>query len=153
MGARERHAALELETMLLARYLLPNRRFSSERPRHLERSAYTLLSRVVTQGPMSIGELSDALGLDVSTLNRQTAAMTKAGRLERVPDPDGGIARKFRATAAGKQQLEEDRRANVEGLGSVVADWSPEDIETLVALLRRFNTDLERLDGRPWPRD
>ncbi|OUS95310.1 MarR family winged helix-turn-helix transcriptional regulator [Rhodococcus sp. NCIMB 12038] len=152
MTTRTRHDALELETMLLTRYLHPNRRFASERTRYLERSAYTLLSRVAAQGPMSIGELSDALGLDVSTLNRQTAAMTKAGDLARIPDPEGGMARKFQATATGKQHLEADRHANAEGLSRVVADWSPEDVDTFVALLRRFNNDLENLDGRPWPR-
>lgn len=147
-----RHEALELETMLLSRYLIPNRRFSGQHSRVLERSWYTLLSRLVAQGPMSLGELSDALGLDVSTLNRQTAALTKAGHLERVPDPEGGVARKFRATASGKEHLEADRRANAEGLRKVVAGWAPDDVDAFVTLLRRFNTDLENLDGRPWPR-
>ena len=101
---------LELETMLLGRHLAPLRRPRSE-DRRLERSGYTLLSRLRVQEPMSIGELSDALGLDVSTLNRQTAALTRSGYLERVPDPDGGMARKFRVTQAGVEQLESDRRA------------------------------------------
>ncbi|WP_076258636.1 MarR family winged helix-turn-helix transcriptional regulator [Intrasporangium flavum] len=150
--ARRRTEALELETMLLSRYLIPNRRFSGQHSRRLERSWYTLLSRIVAQGPMSLNELSEALGLDVSTLNRQTAALTRAGHLERVADPDGGMARKFRATPSGTADLEADRRANAEGLGTVVADWSDDDVADLVALLRRFNTDLENLDGRPWPR-
>ena len=74
--------------MLHSRYLMPQRRFAGSEDR-LERSAYTLLSRIDAQGPMSLGELSDALGLDVSTLNRQTAAMTKSGYVERVAGPRG----------------------------------------------------------------
>jgi DNA-binding MarR family transcriptional regulator len=154
MGKRqEPRDRLELETMLLSRYLLPNRRYSGERTRHLERSAYTLLSRVVAEGPMSLSELSEALGLDVSTLNRQTSAMTKTGNLERVSDPAGGMARKFQATKVGRERLEADRKANVDGLGVVTASWSDEEIDAFVGMLRRLNADLEDIDGRPWPRD
>jgi DNA-binding MarR family transcriptional regulator len=78
--------------------------------------------------------------------------MTRAGPLERVADPEGGMARKFRATPSGVEDLEADRRANAAGLATVVADWSDDDVAAFVALLRRFNTDLENLDGRPWPR-
>ena len=144
--------AIELETMLLSRYLVPNRRSSGQQSRRLERSGYTVLSRLVAQGPMSLSALSEALGLDVSTLNRQTAAMVKAGHLERVPDRDGGMARKFQVTASGRADLEADRRANADAIGRVVAGWDAEELDTFVALLRRFNTDIENLDGRPWPR-
>ena len=106
---------LELETMLLGRHLIPLRRPHADDDRVLERSGYTLLSRIRAQGLMSISELSEALRLDVSTLNRQTAALTKSGYLERVPDPEGGIARKFRVTQPGIQQLEADRRVNTDG--------------------------------------
>lgn len=41
--------------------------------------------RLEVQGPMSIGELSDAFGLDASTLNRQAAAVLRAVPAERVP--------------------------------------------------------------------
>ncbi|MFE4519203.1 MarR family winged helix-turn-helix transcriptional regulator [Kitasatospora sp. NPDC056783] len=119
----------------------------------LERSAYILLSRVDAEGPMSIGQLSDAFDLDVSTLNRQTAALTGAGLLERIPDPDGGIARKFRLTDEGRRRLGEEREAHVRALDLVMADWPEEDIASFAGFLRRFNLGIERLDGRPWPRD
>ncbi len=147
----DRYDRLELETMLLTRYLLPQRRFASTR-HTLERSAYTLLSRIAAQGPMSLRELSEALALDVSTLNRQTAAMTKAGHLERVPDPDGGLARKFRVTPAGLEHLAADRAVNLAGLRTVLDGWPAADVEQLATLLHRFNTSIEEIDGREWPR-
>jgi predicted transcriptional regulator len=49
----------------------------------LDRSACLLLSRIQAEGPMTIGGLSAAFGPDVSTLNRQTAAMLRAGIVER----------------------------------------------------------------------
>lgn len=143
--------AIEFETMLLGRHLTPVRRHA-EGESYLDRSAYTLMSRLQVQGPMSIGQLSDAFGLDASTLNRQTASMMRAGLVERIPDPDGGLARKFLVTAAGRRKLARERRTNVDGLRRVLEDWSAKDVATLAKLLHRFNADIESRDGRPWPR-
>ncbi|TQS28305.1 MarR family winged helix-turn-helix transcriptional regulator [Microbispora sp. KK1-11] len=131
---------IEFETMLLGRH------------RHLDRSAYLLLNRIHVTGPMSIGQLSDAFGLDVSTLNRHTSALLRTGLVERIPDPDGGIARKFRLTDEGERWLGEEREKNILGLEKVLADWTAEDVAAFAAYLRRFNTDIEHLAGRPWPR-
>lgn len=141
---------IERETMLLGRYmhlLTPRVEW------RLDRSAYILLSRIEVEGPMSISQLSEAFGLDASTLNRQTAAMLRAGVVERIPDPDGGIARKFAITDEGARRLDSDRERNVAGLAKVMADWTPEEAEQLAASLSRLNLSIERLDGRPWPRD
>ncbi|MEW9552178.1 MarR family winged helix-turn-helix transcriptional regulator [Nonomuraea sp. NPDC050783] len=132
---------VEYETMLLGRH------------RHLDRSAYILLSRIRVAGMMTIGQLSEALGLDVSTLNRHTSALVRAGLAERIPDPEGGIARKFRLTEAGERHLDEERARNIEGLEKVLAEWTPGEVAEFAGYLRRFNTDVERLGGRrPWPR-
>jgi len=142
---------IEYETMLLGRHvhMSPRGRRNSG---NLERSAYILLSRLRMEGPMSIGQLSDAFGLDASTLNRQTAAMMRAGLVERIPDQGGGIARKFRITQEGERSLEAERAEIVGGLDNVLKDWTPEEVATFAACLKRFNTDIERVNGRPWPR-
>ncbi|MGP4049871.1 MarR family winged helix-turn-helix transcriptional regulator [Streptomyces sp. 2A115] len=142
---------IEFEAMLLGRHLYLN----SPRARaggRLERSAYILLSRIRMEGPMSIGQLSDAFGLDASTLNRQTAAMLRGGLVERIPDPDGGMARKFRITTEGERRLDAHRTESVQALENVMADWNPEDVAAFAEYLQRFNTDIEKLDERPWPR-
>ncbi|ELP65379.1 MarR family winged helix-turn-helix transcriptional regulator [Streptomyces turgidiscabies] len=144
---------VEFEMMLLGRYmhlLSPTARGAVGR---LDRSAYIVLSRIQVEGPMSIGQLSAAFGLDVSTLNRQTAAMVRAGIVERIPDPEGGIARKFAMTEEGERRLAADRTGNREGLAKVVVDWTAEEVADFAAHLSRLNRDVERLDGRPWPRD
>lgn len=142
---------VEYEQMLLSRHGLVHHR-NVRREGGLERSAYILLSRIRVQGPMSIGELSAALGLDTSTLNRQTGAAMRSGLVDRIPDPDGGMARKFRVTDKGASLLDEERERTVDNLDRVMADWSDEDIAGFAAYLKRFNTDIERLAGRPWPR-
>lgn len=143
---------VEYEQMLLSRHTYLNQKGGRRKDGVLERSAYILLSRIRLQGPMSIGELSDAFGLDTSTLNRQTAAVMRAGFVERIADPDGGMARKFRITETGARMLDEEREGIVRWLDRVMAEWPEEDIAAFAAYLKRFNTDIERLAGRPWPR-
>ncbi|MGW0561488.1 MarR family winged helix-turn-helix transcriptional regulator [Streptomyces sp. NPDC003016] len=143
---------VEYEQMLLSRHTFLNQRGGRRKDGVLERSAYILLSRIRMQGPMSIGELSDAFGLDASTLNRQTAAAMRAGLVERIPDPDGGMARKFRITDKGAEMLDEEREGIVRALDQILVGWPDEDIAAFASYLRRFNTDIERIGGRPWPR-
>ncbi|WP_406210078.1 MarR family transcriptional regulator [Kitasatospora sp. NBC_01560] len=141
---------VEYEQMLLSRHGL--QAGGRRKDGLLERSAYILLSRIRIQGPMSIGELSEAFDLDVSTLNRQTTAAMRAGLVERIPDPDGGMARKFRITDEGAQLLDEERAGILASLDKVMDDWSDEEIAVFASCLRRFNAGIERLAGRPWPR-
>ncbi|SEF91504.1 DNA-binding transcriptional regulator, MarR family [Nonomuraea solani] len=131
---------IEYETMLLGQH------------RHVDRSAYILLSRIRMAGMMSIGQLSEAFGLDVSTLNRHTSALLRAGLAERIADPGGGIARKFRLSEAGERYLDSERARHISGLEKVLAGWTPDEVASFAAYLRRFNTDVERLGGRSWPR-
>ncbi|MES9544014.1 MarR family winged helix-turn-helix transcriptional regulator [Spirillospora sp. NPDC049024] len=142
---------IEYETMVLGRHSLATRR-SRREGGLLERSAYILLSRIRIEGPMSIRQLSEAFDLDPSTLNRQTSAMLRDGLVERIPDPAGGIARKFRITAEGERRLDSERGQIVAGIDKIMADWPAEDVEAFASFLQRFNTDIERLAGRPWPR-
>ena len=141
----------EYESMLLGRHV-----HMAARAKHtsgnLERSAYILLSRLRGQGPMSIGELSDAFDLDHSTLNRQTAALMREELVERIPDPAGGMARKFRITGEGRRRLELARAEIVAGLEKLLADWPAEDIAAFAGYMRRFNAEIERVGGKPWPR-
>jgi DNA-binding MarR family transcriptional regulator len=143
---------VEFEQMLLSRYMHLHKGRGRRTGSALDRSAYILLSRIRTQGPMSIGQLGDAFGLDASTLNRQTAAAMRAGLVERIPDPEGGMARKFRITEEGERRLDEERTGLVASLDRIMADWPEEDIAAFADYLRRFNSGIERLHGMPWPR-
>uniref|UniRef100_A0AAU3GW16 MarR family transcriptional regulator n=1 Tax=Streptomyces sp. NBC_01401 TaxID=2903854 RepID=A0AAU3GW16_9ACTN len=143
---------VEYEQMLLGRHDLAHLRGGRHKNALMDRSAYVLLSRIRVQGPMSNGELSDAFGLDASTLNRQTAAATRAGLAERIADPEGGMARKFRITDKGARLLDEERERIVHGLDRVMNDWPDEDITAFAGYLKRFNSGIEQLSKRPWPR-
>ncbi|MEU6833188.1 MarR family winged helix-turn-helix transcriptional regulator [Nocardia beijingensis] len=118
----------------------------------LDRSAYLILTRLELDHPLSLRELSEAFQLDVSTINRQVGAMRKQGLVDRVPDPDGGIARKIRASAKGLELLAADRKQSRQGIGAVVAEWSEDDIDLFSRLIARFNQSVEDKEANPWPR-
>ena len=145
-------AELVRELMLVSRHIVLEVADSYGGDDRLERSAFILLSRLEAEGPMSIGELAGAFGLDTSTVNRQTAAMLRSGVAERIPDPDGGLARKLRITDEGRRRLGKERDWAVNGLRHVLQSWAPEEIDQLTAALTRFNRSIEDLSGKPWPR-
>ncbi|MFE7743482.1 MarR family winged helix-turn-helix transcriptional regulator [Nocardia sp. NPDC057455] len=118
----------------------------------LDRSAYLILTRLELDHPLSLRELSEAFQLDISTINRQVGAMLRQGLVDRVPDPDGGIARKIRASAKGLESLASDRMQSRQGIGAVVADWTESDIDRLSKLIARFNQSVEDKEHNPWPR-
>lgn len=134
-----RIADIEYQQMLLSRYSTSQHKTADG----IERSAYLLLSRLQLHGPLSIGELSHALRLDTSTVHRQTNSAMKAGLLERIPDPAGGIARKFQVTPTGAELLTATRDRSLLALEQILLDWSPEDVDAFADYLARFNADIE----------
>jgi len=149
---RDSVEGLDLELTLLSRYeLLPGKDRAGRGL--LDRSAFLVLSRLEVQQPMSLREMAEAFNLDVSTINRQAAALLGQGLIERIPDPAGGMARKLRPTTDGLARLARDRAYFQGRLAEVIGDWTEDDRRTFMRLLRRFNIDVEIRQGTPWPRD
>ncbi|MFD7711756.1 MarR family winged helix-turn-helix transcriptional regulator [Streptomyces sp. NPDC059785] len=153
MDAQQAGGHIERELLILTRHLemASPRRVRSDGDA-LDRSAYVLLSRLEVQGPMSVPDLVEAFGLAPSTFTRQTAALLREGLVERTLDPNGSVARKFRVTEEGLKRLRADRDAITTGLARVFVDWPADRLERFIGDLEQFNTDIERLTGRPWPR-
>jgi len=143
-------ANLALELTLLSRHFPSSLR--RQPGCQLDRSAFLILTRLNLGTPLSLRELAEALRLDVSTVNRQVGAMLEQGLVERVPDPEGGMARKIHPSAQGLKLLETDRAHNNAGIGTVIADWPEEDVALLSHLVQRFNSSVENLERNPWPR-
>lgn len=149
-------AALEYESIIFARH---RNQYTGQAGTNagalagvLDSSGYNLLTLLQLRGPSTIGELSAITGLDVSTLNRQTKALLTKELVERIPDPDGGIARKFRPTDLGKELLNEERTSSQEKYAELLSDWPEEDLRTFVELLKKLNKAVETRVGKHWPR-
>ncbi|WP_327581211.1 MarR family transcriptional regulator [Nonomuraea sp. NBC_00507] len=109
----------------------------------LERSSYILLRRLEAEGPMSIGQLAQAFVLDTSTVNRQTAVLLRGGLAERIPDPEGGMARKLRITDEGLRRVAAERDVRLGGLATVLKDWSRQELASFAEGLAHFNASIE----------
>ena len=141
---------LEYELTLISRHYLAAVQHRPDQV--LDRSAYLILSRLELESPLSLKETAAAFRLDVSTINRQVGAMLDAGYVERIADPDGGVARKIRATEAGLAALRGDREQSRHSVARVVAEWDEKDVEAIHALIAKFNRSIEDLEGNRWPR-
>lgn len=139
------------EQMLLTRFALQGVA-PKDREVPLDRSAVILLSRLHAQGPMAVAELAEAFDMDVSTIHRQTTAAMKTELLERIPDPDGGVARKLRPTAEGVRRLTAELEARKQGFARILDDWSEGEVLEFVGYLRRYNEAIESRRGKGWPR-
>ncbi|MFH8725521.1 MarR family winged helix-turn-helix transcriptional regulator [Streptomyces termitum] len=142
---------LERELTLLSRHFLGAR---GARSGHvLERSAYVLLTRMETSDPLTLKELAHTFQVDVSTISRQVNAMLRNGLVERIPDPDGGIARRLRPTALGIERLHADRAISLEGTARLVeaTGWEPATTHRFLTLLTQLNQGIEHLEDLSRP--
>src|SRR5690625_566055 len=67
------------EVVLITRYAAQNLP-TIKRKSIMDRSALILLARLKAQGPMTVNELAEAFGLNVSTVHRQLKAAIEIGR-------------------------------------------------------------------------
>lgn len=148
-SATDTIALLEQELTLLARHQLSSAVHSPDLA--LDRSGYQLLSRLELSA-LTLKQLAEAFRLDISTVNRQVAALRRKGLVERQADPEGGLAQVLRPTRTGLALLRRDRSVRHSQVAQVLETWDAEDVEQLQVLLERFNTSIEALEGQPWPR-
>ncbi|MEU6117364.1 MarR family winged helix-turn-helix transcriptional regulator [Streptomyces sp. NPDC047117] len=153
MSEQERRLSdLERELTLLSRHFVASR--GPRIGQSLERSAYVLLTRLEVGEPLTLKELAHTFQVGISTINRQVSAMLRNGLVERIPDPDGGMARKFRPTPLGLERLEADRAISRAGATRLIeaSGWSEGKTEQFLTLLIEFNQSIEQLEGLTWSR-
>ncbi len=87
-------------------------------------------------------ELADLLQLDASTMSRHVRNLEQAGYVSRDDDPADRRAARLSITEAGRSLFRAEMAHRAEILGEAMADWSPEDRNTLVQLLERLGAGL-----------
>lgn len=138
------------EVILLTRYAVQNLP-AIKRETILDRSALILLTRLDMQGPMTVNELAEAFGLNVSTVHRQLKAAIANNLIETVDDPDNP-AKLHRPTTTGLKTLNRELTARREDLKKLYENWDEEEIATFARLIRKHNKALESYIELPWPR-
>lgn len=143
---------LEVERQLLrlARHFSALTGRSRRRAGILDHSAYTILSCLNIRGKMTYAQLQQALGLELSTLNRQVRALIRAGYAEKAPGLDGGPSA-FRMTIAGREVWQDEHHMTMLAMGKLLAGWGALEVVQFASFLGRFNASVESLTGLAWP--
>jgi DNA-binding MarR family transcriptional regulator len=109
----------------------------------LDGAAFGLLMALVKCGPTRQGELAKQSLLDPSTVSRYVGQLVKGGFVTRRPDPADGRAVQLVATEHGLAVGAQAAARREEFTAALLANWSDEDVCTLVHLLRRLNDELD----------
>ena len=97
------------------------------------------LLHVVQDTDPRLGDLAERLRVKPSVASRAVAALETEGYVKRTPDPDDARACRIHLTHAGRSYLQRRQDRAIELVARSFADWSPEDAERSVDLLKRLD--------------
>lgn len=104
----------------------------------LDRALFPLLVGIGRFGPIGVVDLADHVGRDYTTVSRQVAKLESLGLVERRAAQADRRVREAIVTGKGREMTDAIDQARDRIMSSMLADWSPEDIEMLARLIRRL---------------
>jgi DNA-binding MarR family transcriptional regulator len=93
--------------------------------------------------PMTMGDLSRALDVPLSTATRIVDLLVKSNSLVRLPDPDDRRVVRVALTETGTAMYRAINDAMQRRVQRMLRPFTPEERETLIALLRKLVAGLE----------
>lgn len=93
--------------------------------------------------PLSMGELSKALDVPLSTATRIVDWWVNNGYVERSPDPKDRRVVRVALTRSGRELLKAGHKLICRRVEQVLRHFTPQERETLVVLMRKLVTSLE----------
>lgn len=108
----------------------------------LDRASYVILRTLADGGPGAVSVIADRLGLDGSTVTRQTSALEERGLVTRTPDPEDRRASIVDLTPSGRTRVARARRHRQGLIGELFASWPSDDLDELGRVLARLNATL-----------
>jgi DNA-binding MarR family transcriptional regulator len=116
---------------------------------HAERSgidlnlaAYDVLGHVITNGPMSLSELSRLAHMQPSALSRQVKLLEDGGHITRTARADDARVSLVRATDRGRDAHARIRTVNDDLLAHQLANWTDAELDHLASQIQRLLADL-----------
>lgn len=104
--------------------------------------AFTVLGKVIVEGPVRMRDLADALRMHPAALTRQVQALEAEGLVERSPDPADGRAATIAVTTEGRRAHRRFETASDEIMAEQLAEWTVSELAALVGSLDRLVSDL-----------
>ncbi len=105
---------------------------------------WALLLPLERDGEQRCSALAAQVGVDVSVVSRQVAALERAGHVERRPDPRDGRASLIRLSRSGSAALAQTRAVRSGWAAEALAGWDEDDARRLSDLIERLAADLDR---------
>lgn len=91
-----------------------------------------MLAALVREGPLGVGELAEAEGINPTMLSRVLAHLTEAGLAERAPSADDRRCARVVATPAGRRLIRRLRARRGQLLRERLADLTAEQVADLL---------------------
>ena len=115
----------------------------------LERALFPLLVLVERKGPIGVVDLAARVGRDYTTVSRQVARLEELGLVERRAGSTDKRVREAIITARGKAATDAlDAARETMALG-LFHEWSREDLDELVRLMRKLAEGMAASPVRP----
>ncbi len=110
----------------------------------LDRPGFIALKKISMGGPVRVSDLSQRMGLDVSTISRKVHQLEAEGLVGRSGDPADRRSAVLSITDDGRRVLEKLDGQGEQMLADTMADWPEEDVARLAELLSRLIDDIHR---------
>jgi DNA-binding MarR family transcriptional regulator len=120
-------------------------------------TALSLLQVVSSREVIRPSEIADLLHVHRSLVTRQVQDLEDKGYVQVSGDPADGRSCLVTLTPAGADEMSRLRQTGVDRFAALVADWQPEEVRTLTALLEKLHspktaTATQQRRGRRWAR-
>jgi DNA-binding MarR family transcriptional regulator len=121
----------------------PTRRRMSEQRSGLPQSASMILHRLRYFGPISVGELARAFGLDKSTISRQLEPLRQERLITETPDESNRRISRISVSARGRRLSDRIASAQIEYWSAVLDHLTASEQRQLARLLGRLKEAIE----------
>jgi DNA-binding MarR family transcriptional regulator len=106
------------------------------------RGSVPVVRMLERHGTMQVGDIADALQVDMSVASRQVSHLVTEGYVERAVDDEDRRVRTLRLTPTGQALAAEMRAGLDRRMAETFADWSPEDVVACAGTLDRLTGTL-----------
>ena len=110
----------------------------------LEQLLFPLLVAIGRRGPIGVVELADNLGRDNTTVSRQVKKLEAQGLAHKPPNANDRRISEVTLSEQGQAIFAQIARARQKLMNQVLANWSPDEVQALFTLTRKYADSLQQ---------
>ncbi len=134
---RDFHGAL-LDIISVMNHPLRDENLLREASVKLDQALFPLLVAIDRYGPGGVVELADRLGRDYTTVSRQVKRLEALALAQKQPGEKDRRVSVVTVAPQGKILIDKINQARERLMNQIFADWTPDDVETLFRLVRKY---------------